>query len=112
MDALDSILDDEGTTGDPTFDQIGKEAAAQLYKRIQAGEKLPGTDLMKIVAAYFKAKEEALRQQAADDTVYSIVELLADVNLAPERKTELLRKEHAFLSSQLADIEKALVGEA
>ena len=112
MADLGDILDDDGTTGDPSFDQIGKEAAAQLYKRIQDGEKLPGTDLMKIVAAYFKAKEEALKQQAVEDKVFTLVELLADVNLPPERKTELLRSEHAFLSKQLSDIEQALVGEA
>jgi hypothetical protein len=34
------------------------------------------------------------------------------VNLPLERKTELLRSEHAFLSKQLSDIEQALVGEA
>jgi hypothetical protein len=59
---------------------------AQLYTRIQAGEKLPGTDLMKIVAAYFKAKEEALKQQAVEDKVYTLTDLIADVNLPPERK--------------------------
>ena len=112
MSELDGLLDDEGSTGDPTFDQIGKEAASQLYARIQVGEKLPGTDLMKIVAAYFKAKEEALKQQAVEDKVYTIVELIADVNLPPERKEELLRSEHAALTRQLSDIEKALVGEA
>lgn len=107
-DPLEDLLDD-GSTGDPTFDQIGKEAAEQLYKRIKAGEKLPGTDLMKIVASYFKAKEEALRQQTVEDTVYTLVELLADVNLPAERKTELLRTEHAFLSKQLVEIEKVLI---
>jgi len=111
MADLDDLLDDEGTTGDPTFDQIGKEAAAQLYARIQAGEKLPGTDLMKIVAAYFKAKEEALKAQAVEDKVYTLTDLIADVNLPKERKEELLRSEHAFLTRQLSDIEQALVGE-
>jgi len=112
MADLDDIVDDDGTTGDPTFDEIGKEAAKQLKARIDAGEKLPGTDLMKIVTAYFKAKEEALKQKAVEDKVFTLVELLADVNLPPERKTELLRLEHAFLSKQLSDIEQALVGEA
>jgi hypothetical protein len=112
MADLDDLLDDEGTTGDPTFDEIGREASNQLYDRIKAGEKLPGTDLMKIVAAYFKAKEEALKQQAVEDKVYTLTDLIADVNLPKERKTELLRSEHAFLSRQLSDIEQALVGEA
>lgn len=107
QDVLDGAGDDV-STGDPTFDEIGAEAARQLYARLQGGEKLPGTDLMKVVASYFKAKEEALRHQPAEEVTYTLVELLADVNLPAERKTELLIAERDHYLSQVALIEEAL----
>lgn len=100
--------DDDISTGDPTFDDIGAEATRQLYARMSSGEKLPGTDLMKIVASYFKAKEDALRHKPTEDVTYTIVELLADVNLPAERKTELLTAERDHYLSQLALIDAAL----
>lgn len=104
---LERALDDV-STGDPTFDEIGSEATRLLYARLKDGEKLPGTDLMKMVASYFKAKEEALRHQPAEEVTYTLVELLADVNLPAERKTELLTVERDYHLAQLALIEEAL----
>lgn len=113
MDKLDPAAEleralEDGTTGDPTFDDIGALSARRLYALLQSGEKVPGTDLMKVVASYFKAKEEALRQQPAEEVTYTLPELLADVNLPPERKTELLTVERDHHLAQLALIEEAL----
>lgn len=99
---------DEVSTGDPTFDDIGSEAARQLHARLQDGERLPGTDLMKIVASYFKAKEEALRNQPDEEIVFTLPELLADINLPAERKHQLLQTERDYHQAQLALIDNAL----
>lgn len=117
LDRLDpqAVLDgaaDDTSTGDPTFDEIGLEASRQLMARISAGEKLPGTDLMKVVVKYFDEKAKALANQPEAEATYTLVELLADVNLPAARKRELLTVERDHHLSQLELIEEALKEDA
>ena len=102
-DALDAIGEDPD---DPTFGEIGKLAVEELEKRLtEHPEELPGTDLIKFVTAYFKAKSERQIPGTADQHF----SLLEQVDALPtEHAQKLLKAEIAHLHAELERYEQKL----
>lgn len=94
----DTLLDEN----DPDFHSVGKLAALELQKRFKEDPSaLPGTFVIKLFLDYQKALERGVREPESTQEFISVRTILADLNIEPERKQELLLLEKERLEEEL-----------
>lgn len=99
------MADDEAD--DVTIEKMRDELLQQLYENRKELKGIALVQGLKAIASLVGVGDD----DAAGEVGYTLVELLADVNLPAERKTELLAAERDYHLSQLALIDDALTKE-
>lgn len=105
-EALDALTDDPT---DPSFNAIGRLATSELLRRLRTdASALPGTDLMKLVTAYFKAKAAGEAEDTPVEPDPDVLELVSSPGLPVERKRELLLSERTKTVERLSALDQAI----
>jgi hypothetical protein len=104
----EALLDPE----DPDFHSVGRLAARELQKRFREDPSaLPGTFVIKLFLDYQKALERGVREPENAQEYVSVRTILADLDIEPERKRELLLAERERLQEELVLVDLELEGE-
>ena len=103
--ALDALAENPA---DPSFNEIGRLATNELLRRLREDAySLPGTDLMKLVTAYFKAKAAGEADDTPPEPDPDVLTLVSSPGLPGSRKRELLLSERAKIVERLSALDTA-----
>jgi hypothetical protein len=108
MSDEDVLLD----PGDPDFFKIGKLAAKELMRRFKEDPSaLPSTFLIKLFLDFEKIMRSGEMKEDVAQEYTSVRTILADLDIEPERKRELLLAERERLQEELVLVDLELEGE-